>query len=292
MAAPSPAVAALLATFIPGGGQLYLDDEVSALATAGTEAALAAAIVAAPAAGDEASDYFLTPRFLGLLTLQQVHVYSIYAAYRDARLARGDGPPAAALAENGVGALLAAPFTPEVVADPEVALPVGTLIAVAAAASLLDDGAILPDPPIEILGTPLSRGWALAAQTSVHGSLSLGAAVSEEALFRGMIQDGLMESWRPSGAIGAQAALFGLAHAPNAYMRPGSARVRNRQATLQVAVTTLLGAWMGYMTWADRGDLRRSVAFHFWYNMVVMTAGFLSDPHSWPLRLALTVPLG
>ena len=300
MAAPSPALAALLATVLPGGGQAYLGNSSAAVATAGTEMAFLGAILASPEASDEASDYFLTPRFLGGLTLQQVHAYSIYAAYRDARLMRTDRAFKAPIGDEGLAELMLAPVTPSVMSDSEVVLPLATLAAVAVAAASLQAGPLLRSQrctltgcetiPMEILGREMSPLQGLAAQTPVHMTLSMGAAVSEESLFRGMVQSGMMEWWSPPRAIATQAALFGLAHAPNAFMRPGDKQLE--RATLQVAVTSLLGAWMGYMTWADEGDLRRAVAFHFWYDMVVMTAGFVSDPHHWPLRFTLTLPFG
>lgn len=300
MAPPSPALAALLATALPGGGQLYLENYGAAGATAATEVAMVGAILASPEASDEASTYYLTPRFLGGLALQQIHVYSIYAAYRDARLMRTDGAFPAPIGDEGLGDLLLAPVNPTVISDPEVALPLLTLLAVAGTALALQAGNPLEsrrcrrsgcfNVPVEILGTELTPYQGLAAQTPVHATLSMGAAVSEEALFRGMVQTGMLDWWSPTRAIGTQAALFGLAHAPNQLLRPGTTGDRLKRAGVQVAVTSLLGAWFGYMTWADQGDLRRAVAFHFWYNMIITTYGYASDPQAWPLRFALTVP--
>ena len=300
MAAPSPALAALLATALPGGGQLYLDDYGAAAATAATELALVGSLLALPDASDEASAYYLTPKFLNGLVLQQVHVYSIYAAYRDARRLRTDLAFKSPVGDEGLSDLLLAPVTPSVMGDAEVALPLLTLIAVAGTALALQSGKLLKsqgcdssgcvDFPVEILGIELTPWQGLAAQTPVHVTLSMGAAVSEEALFRGMVQSGMLESWTPTGAIATQAGLFGLAHAPNQLIRPAPWSDRLKRASLQVGVTSLLGAWFGYMTWADQGDLRRAVAFHFWYNMVVTTYGYASDPQRWPLRFALTVP--
>ena len=143
---------------------------------------------------------------------------------------------------------------------------------------------------MEILGTQLSPWRGLAAQTPVHMTLSMGAAISEEALFRGMVQSGMLEWWSPTRSVATQAGLFGLAHAPNQLLRPGSTSDRLKRASLQVAVTSLLGAWFGYMTWSDQGDLRRAVAFHFWYDVVVTTYGFVSDPQRWPFRFAVAIP--
>jgi membrane protease YdiL (CAAX protease family) len=100
----------------------------------------------------------------------------------------------------------------------------------------------------------------------------------------------MLEWWSPQRAIATQAGLFGLAHAPNQWVRPGTTSDRLKRAGVQVAVTSLLGAWFGYMTWADGGDLRRAVAFHFWYDMIVTTTGYVADPQHWPLRFALSAP--
>jgi len=292
-----------LATALPGGGQIYLGNYDAAAATAGTELALVGGILAAPEASDIASDYHLTPRFLGGLVLQQAHVYSIYAAYRDARLMRTDDAFKAPIGDEGLGELLLAPVTPSVMMDSEVALPLLTLAIVAVTAASLQSGPLLQSEscdrdgvceglPMEILGTRLTPLQGLAAQTPVHMTISMGAAVSEEALFRGMVQSGMLEWWSPGRAIATQAGLFGLAHAPNQLSRPGPTFTEQKLklAGIQVAITSLLGAWFGYLTWGDDGDLRRAVAFHFWYDMVVTTYGFVSDPYRWPLRFALTVP--
>ena len=291
MAAPSPALAALLATFLPGGGQIYLDDMDAALWVASSELALVGGALAIEPEPSAPGEFKLTPRLLGLQLASQVHVYSIYAAWRDARRLRR--PETERSETNGFSDLAMAPFQSHAL-SPMVALPVASLAAVIVGSSLLSaNNSVFDVDDVTILGTALSPGVAFAAQVPVHGTLAMGAAVSEEALFRGMVQTGMRQWWGPSGAVAAQAVLFGLAHLPNAFIiDQGRSPLRETvaRATLQVALTGFLGGWMGHLVEQDAGDLRRAVAFHFWYNFAVMSAGFAAAPQSTPLRFSLSLP--
>ena len=284
---PSPALAALCAMAFPGAGQLYLGDEEAAAKTVAAEAVLVGGVLLAPDGGPQET-LRITPRNLALQVAIQAHVYSVYAAYRDARLAaprRGRSP----VADHDLGDLMLAPFRPSVALSPEVALPVASLVLASLGPALYSRRTIFHVDRVEILGRGLDPAWAMAAQTPVHGTLSLGAAVSEEALFRGMLQAGMLEWWSPPTAIAGQALVFGLSHVPNAYQlgvpNPGA------EAALQATVTGLLGGWMGYLAYQDRGDLSRAVAFHFWYDLLVMTLGFVTAPNDWRFRLSMDLPI-
>ncbi len=289
MAAPSPALAALLATAFPGAGQLYLGDSASAAATVAGEASfLAAALAAPPPSGDPRDGFRLGLRDLGVQLWAQAHAYTIYAAYRDARRLRDTSPAAATRPDNSLTDLVSAPFRPSVVFTPEVALPVASLVVASLGPALFGDRTLFRLDQVDVMGRGMSPGWALAAQSPVHVSLSLGAAVSEEALFRGMVQSGLLQWSSPAMAIGGQALLFGATHIPNAWLLGVPDPVY--QASLQATITSVLGGWMGYLVYVDDGDLSRAVAFHFWYDALVMTVGFIAAPEAWPFRLAVALP--
>jgi len=289
VAYPSPAAAALLATFFPGMGQLYLGDEEAAANTVAAEAALFGGALIAPDSSEPGEALRITPRNLALQVAIQSHVYSIYAAYRDARLAAPDRAYRSQVHDHDVTHLLLAPFRPAAVLSPEVILPVASLVLAALGPALFSNSTLFHVDGIEILGQTMHPGWALAAQTPVHGTLSLGAAVSEEALFRGMLQSGMLEWWSPPTAIAGQAFVFGVSHIPNAFQL--GVRDPIYHATLQATVTALLGGWMGYLAYEDRGDLARAVAFHFWYDILVMTLGFMAAPEDWQYRLTMTLPI-
>ena len=298
---PSPAIAALLATVLPGGGQFYLGDTEAGVWTVATEASLVGTAALLPGREDEldllggGGTFELTPRRLALETWSKLHVYTVYAAYRDAWHLRNELREAPPLPGNSASDMLSAPVRPSVALSPEVALPVLTLVTMATAAALLANSSgsalgLFESGSVEILGSDLSPGAALAAQTPVHGALSMGAAVSEEGLFRGMMQHSLMRWMSPGPAIATQATLFGAAHIPNAFILPFRPEDRLRIAVQQFTVTTLLGGWMGYLAWRDQGDLSRAVAFHFWYDILIMTLGFATEGESWPFRFTLAVP--
>jgi membrane protease YdiL (CAAX protease family) len=96
-------------------------------------------------------------------------------------------------------------------------------------------------------------------------SLSMNAAVGEEALFRGWLLPLLHE--RTAGrfwvANGLQAGLFGAAHLPD--------------ASWFAAVIGAWGVWEGWIVRRNGWSIRESVFHHFWYDVAVVTAALLRD---------------
>jgi membrane protease YdiL (CAAX protease family) len=95
--------------------------------------------------------------------------------------------------------------------------------------------------------------------------LSMSAGAGEEALFRGWLLPVLTQTtgedfWL---ANGLQAGIFGAAHLPDAE-----------------AFALYIAAWAFYQGWLTRRnqwDIRESVFQHFWYDLIIGTADFLTD---------------
>jgi membrane protease YdiL (CAAX protease family) len=96
------------------------------------------------------------------------------------------------------------------------------------------------------------------------GSISLNAAVGEEALFRGWLLPMLTEkSGRFWVANGLQAAIFGGLHAS--------------QADSFAFVIGLGGLYNGWVTRRNDWSIREVIFQHFWYDVAVITAELLRD---------------
>jgi membrane protease YdiL (CAAX protease family) len=103
-------------------------------------------------------------------------------------------------------------------------------------------------------------------------SLSMNAAVGEEALFRGWLLPLLYQHtdrfWL---ANGMQATLFGAAHLPDASW-----------------FAVHIGAWAAWEGWLVRRNewsIRESIFHHFWYDVAVVTATLLSQEQSREVRI-------
>ena len=117
-----PGTAAGLALLCPGCGHLYLDDRAG-FAYLGTTAALIGSSLALLQGQDvdlgEPSRSVRVPLAIPLLAAaQNLWFYSIFDAYRDARVARGDLGYKHRISRESLGHLTTAPFRPKVLARP------------------------------------------------------------------------------------------------------------------------------------------------------------------------------
>lgn len=108
-------------------------------------------------------------------------------------------------------------------------------------------------------------------------ALSLSAGIGEEAAFRGwllpLLHQNTAERFWLSNAL--QAALFGAGHIG------GAGRY-----------SALIGGWALYEGWLTRRNgwsVRESIFHHFWYDLAVVTATFLTDRR---VAVALSFPVG
>ncbi len=294
-----PGTAAALSLLCPGCGHLYLDQQREGGAYLGATAALAGgaiALLAGQEVGglDEPARSARVPLALPLLTTaQNLWFYSIFDAYRDARVARGDLGYRHPITRETLGDLASAPFRPKVLASPwvwgGVPLALGAGIAVSWLASRgSSDGTSRPTifdvREVNFLGRDLSRGAGFAAGAAYYAALFVPVGIGEEALFRGVIQTELEERFGTWGGLAAASAIFGAVHVFNFLDDPKS-------AALAVPVITVLGSSMGLAYIRTGHRLETSVAMHFWYDFLLGAAAFAIDPQHQPFVVQYATPM-
>ena len=111
-----------------------------------------------------------------------------------------------------------------------------------------------PGPPmvrfLEMIKTAVSEPGPLGVLSILI--LSASPAFTEETLFRGFIQRGLLRRWSPRVAIGVTSVLFALGHGPRA---------------LEVLLS---GVWYGVVAWRI-GSIWPAVACHFVNNLIALS---------------------
>jgi len=275
---------ALAGALVPGLGHLLLGETATGVTVMGGTLGLIGGSVALDPEGVLAPTSSTAVLTQGASALW---LWSVWDAYQTARVGLDPHPPT--YPYQGPLELLSAPFRPSVLAQPALLLPLLAITALAASQSYFGSSrALWRRDELPLLGRSVPTWAALAADEVGFGAVSLEAAVGEEATFRGLLLHSLGVQSRPALAIGLQAALFGLLHFPNPFLYDGQATLEDGIETS--LVTGLLGAHLGYLTWRNRGDLRPAVAFHFWYNFVLLSSAFVADPDSVPFRLQVAVP--
>jgi membrane protease YdiL (CAAX protease family) len=294
--AKRPGLAAGLSLLCPGCGQLYLDEREGA-AYLGTTAALIGTSIGL-LAGQEISidgparSARVPIAFPLLIGAQNLWFYSIFDAYRDARVLRGDAGYRHPITRESLGQLASAPFRPKVLASPwvwgGVPLMLGAGLAVSYLASRGDEASESPTifdvREVNVLGRNFSRGPGFAAGAAYYAAMFVPVGVGEEALFRGLIQTELEERFGTWGGLTLASAIFGAVHTVNFLDDPKS-------AAIAVPVITVLGSTLG-LAYARTGyRLETSVAMHFWYDFLLSTAAFALDPTHQPFVVQYGGPL-
>lgn len=118
-----------------------------------------------------------------------------------------------------------------------------------------------------------SKPVAIVDTTYVLPCSALPIAISEESVFRGLLQTVLSEKLPPWGAITLSSLAFGAAHIPNAKLLDPS--LQKRYYTVSLPLITSLGAYLGWLTYKNH-SLKESVALHTWYDFTLMLAGVLA----------------
>jgi hypothetical protein len=300
----SPRRAAAYSLLCPGCGHFYLGQPRVAIgllagtvALFGTGLALVLPSLATPVEGEPG----FAPRFedargpIGLQLLlagQNLWFYSVYAAYRDARALRNDEGYRFAGTRESLADLAVAPVRPRVLARPWfwAGLPI-MFGAALALQSAVDEGFgrdagrwLFEGRDVNFLGRRMSAGAGFALGEAYYAALFWPVGVGEEALFRGVVQPGLSESFGPWGGWAAASVIFGAAHIGNFV---GASPEQARAGLVAVPFITLVGSYLGLVSLYTGNRLETSVALHFWYDFLLGTTSFLADPENQPFTVRI-----
>jgi len=209
-----------------------------------------------------------------LLYAQQIYVTGLYAGIRDLRL-RAKDPGWPPQDPSSTTRLVTAPFRPSVLKSPWVwgAMGVGGGLNYVLARNAPGRRAYADLRRMRYLGGSFGREGALAAYTAYWIPISLGAGVSEEALFRGLIQTDFERHWGPRSGLWAASALFGAAHAFPI----------DDDSLARVAFATVGGLYFGGLFQREGYRLAKPIAAHFWFDAAGGLAVFLANPRENPL---------
>lgn len=282
-----PGTAAGLAVLCPGCGHFYLGQTTAGSAYLATTLGLFAGGVALVSGQTVATDG--TPRSarvplaIPILTAgQNLWFYSIFDAYRDARLLRDDRGYRFDISRESLSELAIAPFHPRVLKQPWVWAGVPLALAVGIAASYAASPSDFTTPKsifevdrVNVFGRRFHRGRGYALGAGYFAAMFEPVGIGEEALFRGVIQSELEERFGPIGGLIVASAVFGAAHVFNFLDDP-------KQALIAVPVITLVGSSLGLAYQRTDHRLATGVAMHFWYDTLLSLAAFAVDPDHQP----------
>jgi membrane protease YdiL (CAAX protease family) len=193
--------------------------------------------------------------------------------------------------QESLGDLVRAPFSGEVLSRPSVwAGIVGSLAAGILVSAVVDGGIGTQNAgkrPV-FFGHDVNSalGYPLAAAIGV--GLFEHVAIAEESTFRGLIQSGASRAYGETEGWAIGSLSFGLLHATNALFIDPSQRAR--YLAVGVPFITVLGSYLGLAYRWNGYSLAPSVAIHFWYDLLIETFAFVTDPKNSPLALSFGMP--
>ena len=197
-----------------------------------------------------------------LIVAQNIGSYSVFAAYRDARLYNGEGGGYRyQMPTDSFADLAAAPFKLSVLKKPEVW---GGLLGALSFAAILEHFLMPNDAHIKC-----------SVSTTTFPLSAFSVGIGEEALFRGYLQSYFAESMSPTAAIINSSLLFGAAHIGNAARL--EAKDQWRYYAFGLPFITAFGGYFGWLTHKNR-SLKESVAIHSWYDFILFTGMAFAGP--------------
>ena len=279
-----PNKAALFSLLIPGPGHIYLGDVNEGLLLLGGETALLFSSLLFDRQAidnllndDEENnfrDFFSNPPLVGAVELP---LLSTYLAYRKAREKNHNIGYKQPLPDESVVDLAKASFDPSIIAKPDFFLP----FIFHFGAVLLLQNSIFPDSSttssdqaagegVHVYGKhlPASIGYPLG-EAGLWLSCT-AVSMGEEALFRGYLQSELEERFGKQLGWLTASALFGALHIPN-----GTTTKERMFASLSAFTGGLV---LGYFYQKEGYSLRKSIAYHTWWNFSLSTINFLQNP--------------
>lgn len=276
-AEPLDPIATATLAVVPGLGHLQLGKMTEGLGILGAWVATQALAerktppIFYPGLPDQATSLFA-------LSNAAIHRVQIYDAYQAARLVSGDQGFPVALKALGPLEMIQAPFRPEQLLDGGVwALPALLLLTRTTRIVEMPSSSknALQARSVHSGKTTMSAPEAYAAQVLAGLAIALHAGVSEEALYRGVIQTELERRVGFWPALALASAAFGAVHV-------GGINV-DKTPLGQFVGPALLGAAFGYLYHVSGNDLAKPIAAHvYWDAIVIATRGF--EAHEAPLN--------
>ncbi len=206
--------------------------------------------------------------------LQDVWGYSLARHAMDGQLAAG----LPYVPQDRLGELVFAPFNPRVLVRPAVVVPTLALAAagVAYGVALGDPtGFSAARPNVFGASPPPGVGWTVYGASAVV--LFEHVAIAEEAIFRGLLQSGLVRGTRSEvGGWALGTVVFGASHSLNALLLPPDERAQ--YLVYGVPFITAVGGVIGGVYAVEGYSLAPPVAMHFWYDVVVSGAAAVAVP--------------
>ena len=268
---------ALMWGLIPGGGHFYLDEPGAGAAYAGSMLSLIGSGVWLDQRNQELERDDELNTFW-LLALKEWEL-SLFTTYRSALRSEGYDLRSMGVDDSSVGDLFLAPFRKEHYSDPMVILAGLLGIAGAAYDSRNSRNNFSDVGTIGILGLDANQEWGLGLYGIDAFSLSLGAGVGEEAIWRGLIQNEAELTFGKRWGLWFTATLFGAAHV----VTPDG-EFRGEQAL----PGTIAGLYLGHLYQKSEHRLGTPIAAHFWYNFATMMTFFALDPENNPLGVQVS----
>ncbi len=271
----SPPTAAFLSAIFPGGGHFYLGESRKGLIYLGSELSLAGAGYCLDKSLEKEPREELN--LLYILALKE-HELGIFTAYRSTRLLSWSQSYKTPYDSSSISKLFLSPFLWNNLSSPEV-------YGFALSGAALAYGEWLVNKPqkgfsqisdVYVMGSHLGRDSGFFAYEALLFSVSLSAAVGEEAAWRGVVQTEYEEILGRAKGLVAASLMFGLSHLLNPNVTSGY---------WEGGVASVGGIYLGWVYQRNGYCLSRSIAAHFWYNILAGTTAFLLDPGSNPLGI-------
>jgi len=270
-----PDRAILFSSFFPGGGHFYLGDYKTGSMYLLTELGLFLA-------GNQMEDK-LEKKEQNIFHLHalKLHELGVFPAYRAARLKMNNVSYRNPVDDTPLSRLALAPFKWENLKDPHVyGFFFAGAVLNAIEASLNKERRNFQDiKEIQIMGEEYERDPGFAAYEKLWIPISLNAAVSEECLYRGVIQSQLEEELGKNKGLIVSSLLFGIGHVT----KPSEAKY-----WAYGVLSSLCGYYLGKIYQKNHYHLDKSIAAHFWFDVAAGTTLFLMDPANNPLGLKVT----
>jgi membrane protease YdiL (CAAX protease family) len=272
---PSPArqiTPAMLWSLIPGGGHFYLGDPL----TGATYATLTTAFLATGFEVSRRNDELQRDDEVNVAAIigEKIWEYSIFTTFRESATRAGVDLRANGFDDTPTASLLAASFDPDQFLRWQVfgaALLGATASAVAA--HNRDGGRLIDVERAYMFGSDFDRDDATALYGASALGVSMGAGLSEEALFRGVLQPILQDRWGRTPGLWAASGVFGAAHVVGVDGEPNVAGA---------LFATAAGAYFGWMYNQDGNRLAGPVAAHFWYDFMIFATAWAMEPDDTP----------